>query len=301
MRLSRKITNQLETIVQRNFDNRHNETSKSILALSLRDVDNLTPEFMEETWNQLKTFLFAGHDTTSTLVALSMYELSRIPRALQAVRDEVMELFGAEAACDPDEIRARLLSPGGDSLIHQIPYNSAVMKEILRLYPPAGSVRIAKDGGGMVVKTEQGDYYLDGSWVYVNHYIIQSDPAVYGETANDFVPERWLERVNNQPASTWRPFERGRRKSIGLEPANIEARAIIAMLACRYRYEKVGIGAVAIDSDGKGTLNDQGQYITESELYLVRISCCEQSGCRFADYTDVAYRHFRFQASQWMA
>lgn len=270
MRLSRKINTELKSIVKRNFDNRHNETSKSILALSLRDLDNLTPDFMVETCDQLRTFLFAGHDTTSTLVNVAMYELSRTPRALQAVRDELINLFGAETAHDPDAIRESLLSPGGDSLIHQMPYISAVMKEVLRLYPPAGSVREAKDGAGMVVKTDQGEYCLDGSWVYVNHYIIHRDPAVYGETANDFVPERWLERDSSQAASTWRPFERGPRNCIGLELANIEAKAIIAMLACHYRFEKVGVGAVALDGKGEGTLNEQGQYLTESELYLVR-------------------------------
>lgn len=270
MRLSKQITKQLESIVQRTFDNKDNVDSKSILSLSLRDLETLTPEFMEETCDQLKTFLFAGHDTTSTLVNLSMYELSRTPRALKAVREELHELFGTEAVRDPAAIRERLLRPGGESLIHQMPYISAVMKEVLRLYPPAGSVRIAKENAGMVVATDERQYRLDGSWVYINHYLIHRDPAVYGETANDFVPERWLKRDDSQSASTWRPFERGPRNCIGLELANIEARAIIAMLACRYSFEKVGLGAITVDGNGKKTLKDNGQYVTDSELYLVR-------------------------------
>lgn len=39
---------------------------RSVLALSLMDVVELTPEIIEEICDQLKTFLVAGHDTTST-------------------------------------------------------------------------------------------------------------------------------------------------------------------------------------------------------------------------------------------
>ncbi|ROV87638.1 hypothetical protein VMCG_10626 [Cytospora schulzeri] len=271
-RLGTRISQQLRRIVRRKFDEMRagavDTRSRSILTLSLQYIQSLTPEIMEETCDQLKTFLFAGHDTTSTTITWSMYELSRTPRALKAVHDELDELFGPGAARDPAVIREKLLGPKGDELVHRMTYISAVIKEVLRLYPPAGSVRFTKPGTGLVVSAPQGDYNVDGNWLYINHNIIHRDRTIFGDTADDFVPERWLQSDGaGIPASAWRPFERGPRSCIGLELANIEARVIIAMLASRYEFVKVGLGEMALDEDGQPMVDDKGRFEAKTELY----------------------------------
>jgi cytochrome P450 len=240
--------------------------SRSVLSLSLQDIDVLTQDIVEETRDQLKTFLFAGHDTSSTAITWMVYELSRTPRALQSVRDELDRLFGPERARDPAYVREKLLAPGGDALVNQMVYISAVLKEVLRLNPPAGSMRTSLPGTGLVLKTTQGDYNVDGNWIYLNTSMIHRDRTVYGDSADDFVPERWLQ-PEGIPASAWRPFERGPRNCIGQELATIEARVIIAMLAYRYDFRKVGLGEVALGKNGEPTINDKGQFAVESELY----------------------------------
>ncbi|KAH0592277.1 hypothetical protein MHUMG1_10023 [Metarhizium humberi] len=268
--IGQQISNRLKAIVSCNFEATKAESntsrSRSILALSLQDVEKLTPDILAETSDQLKTFLFAGHDTTSTLIIWTIYELSRTPHALKAVREELERLLGPETTQDPTAITQKLLGPGGDEIIHQMTYISAVLKEVLRLYAPAGSIRISKPNTGLVVSTSQGDYNLDGNWIYLNHYIMHRDRAVYGDTAEDFVPERWL-KSDGFPPSVWRPFERGPRNCIGMELANIEARAITALIAHRYAFEKVGIGELDLDSGGEPRLNDKNQYATKSKLY----------------------------------
>lgn len=277
-RLGTRISQKLRQIVRRNFDEMRSvnhgrassDSPRSILALSLQETESLTPELMEETCDQLKTFLFAGHDTTSTTIIWSIYELFRTPRALKAVRDELDTLFGP--ATDSASVQEKLLAPGGGELIHRMTYISAVIKEVLRLYPPAGSVRVSKPEAGFVVSTPQGDYNLDGNWIYLNHTIIHRDRAVFGETANDFVPERWLQSDGVAcPPSTWRPFERGPRSCIGTELANIEARVIIAMLVRRYEFIKVGLGQMELDGSGQPIVDGKGQSKVKSDLYSVSI------------------------------
>ncbi|KAG8425928.1 hypothetical protein J3459_008622 [Metarhizium acridum] len=272
--IGRQITERLKAIISRNFETTKAELNtgrpRSILALSLQDVEKLTPDILAETCDQLKTFLFAGHDTTSSLICWTVYELSRTPHALKAVRDELERLLGYETIQDPAAIQQKLLGPGGDEVIHQMTYISAVLKEVLRVYAPAGSIRMAKPNTGVVVSTSQGEYNLDGNWIYLNQYIMHRDRAVYGDTADDFVPERWLES-DGFPPSAWRPFERGPRNCIGLELANIEARAIIALIAHRYAFEKVGIGELDLNSSGQPRLNEKNQYATKSKLYIVRL------------------------------
>lgn len=280
-RLGAKISQSLRQIVRRNFEEMRSQkhggtssdTGRTILALSLKEIESLTPQVMEETCDQLKTFLFAGHDTTSTTIIWSIYELFRTPHALKAVRDELDTLFGpGNGARGSALVQEKLLAPDGGELIHRMTYISAVIKEVLRLHPPAGSIRTSKPGTGFVVSTPQGEYNLDGRWIYLNHSIIHRDRAVFGETADDFVPERWLQAEGDVcPPSAWRPFERGPRGCIGTELANIEARFLIAILVRRYEFTKVGLGQIDLGVGGQPVIDDKGQFKVKSELYSVSI------------------------------
>ncbi|KAK3291807.1 cytochrome P450 [Chaetomium fimeti] len=258
---------------------------RDVLSLSLQGSDTLSPALLTETRDQIKSFLFAGHDTTGILLAWIFYEFSRSPRVLQAVRDELDELFGPDA--DPAAVRARLLAPGGEELINRMRYATAVVKEVLRVYPPAGTARMAPPGSGFTVRTQDGQSYcLDGAIIYNCATIIQRDRTVFGDTADDFVPERWLgdrveimsagadeesekrdEAGRKYPPGAWRPFERGPRNCIGQDLATIEARVIVAAVARRYDFVKVGLGELDLDEKGKPVLNDKGQYRTKSEMY----------------------------------
>jgi cytochrome P450 len=204
-----------------------------------------------------------------TLVAWTIYELSRTPHALKAVRAEAYELFGAES--DIAKIRDILVSGDGDKLLHRMTYTAAVIKETLRLWPPASSARLTKPGTGLTVQTSTGQSHcLDGVLVYLCASIIQRDPKVYGDTANNFVPERWLNgNAENIPPSAWRPFERGPRACIGLELASLEARVVVALVAQRYDFFKIGIGESVRDEAGQPVLGVCGQYLTEPEIYTV--------------------------------
>ncbi|KAK4239550.1 hypothetical protein C8A03DRAFT_42869 [Achaetomium macrosporum] len=267
--------------------------SRDILSLSLQDSQELTKGLLSETRDQIKTFLFAGHDTTGILLAWLFYELSRSPRVLQAVRDELDDLFGPDP--DPAVVRQKLLDPsGGEELIHRMTYTTAVIKEVLRLYPPAGTARMAAPGTGFTVRTPDGrSYCLDGAILYNCATIIQRDRAVFGDNAADFVPERWLgdksgimsagannddsnntttqgEAANRKyPPGAWRPFERGPRNCIGQDLATIEARVIVAAVARRFHFVKVGLGELDLDEKGRPVLDDKGQYKTKSEVYNI--------------------------------
>lgn len=272
--LGNQVRRELTTIIQRHFDESKQDEKRakgrSILDLSIQDQHVLTPEFLNEASDQLKTFLFAGHDTTSMVISFAAYELARTPHALQAVRDELDELFGADIAKEPSTLCEALLAPGGKDKVSQMTYIAAVVKETMRLWPPAATTRMTAEGSGLTVTTPDGEVNLDGNWVHICHFMIHRDPAVYGETAEDFVPERWLPggSAADLPASAWRAFERGPRNCIGMELANIEAKVILALLAHPFSFEKVGLGETDLDANGKPTLNHSGQFKTKSDMYL---------------------------------
>lgn len=249
---------------------------RSVLALALKDIDTLTPRILQSISDQVKTFLFAGHDTTSILLQRLFYALSIHPHCLAKIRAEHDAIFGSQ---DPREVF--LADP--DETMKALVYTSACIKEALRLWPPAGSARMSHDGHKL--RTSSGeDVCLDKCVIYLCHHIIHRDPKVYGETANDFVPERWVGDSNTSatvdengsatgaskiPVSSWRPFERGPRNCIGQELANIEARVILACTIRRYDFVKVGLGEVETDEKGQPIIDEKGKYKTKSEVISV--------------------------------
>jgi len=273
--------------------------SRSVLSLSLQGVDRLDDRYTRQTCDQLKTFLLAGHDTTSILLQWAFYELSRTPHALAAIRAELDDVFGPAtgAGADADAVPA-LLRRRGDELLQRLPYTSAVVKETLRLHPPAGSARLIPKGTGFMVPGPQGrDVCIDDMVLYLCQSMIQCDPAVYGDRADVFAPERWLGDTDTSmstnsgleldesakpgatgaaskiPPSAWRPFERGPRNCIGQELANIEARVILAVTLRRYDFVKAGQGELDLDGDGQPQLDEAtGQFRTKSPLFNVSLA-----------------------------
>ncbi|KAL8885708.1 MAG: hypothetical protein Q9215_006483 [Flavoplaca cf. flavocitrina] len=101
---------------------------------------NMDPTFKTFTMNQIKLFLFSGHDTTSSTVCYIFYALTTKPDILKRVRDEHNSVFGLNPQEAPELITA------DPYLLNQLPYTLAVIKEVLRLYPAVSGTRIGELG-----------------------------------------------------------------------------------------------------------------------------------------------------------
>ncbi|KAK6829708.1 cytochrome P450 52A11 [Apiospora arundinis] len=95
---------------------------------------------------------------------------------------------------------------------------------------------------------------------FYEHRLIDMDCPLHPELASGKIP-----------ASAWRSFERGPRKCIGQELANIEARDIIALVVIRYEISNFGLGELATDEKGQPVLSDDtDQLKAKSLLYPER-------------------------------
>ncbi|KZM23153.1 heme binding [Ascochyta rabiei] len=269
------IQDKFNTIQQSRGSETKQTTDRSVLALALQDVKSLTPDISQTVADQCKTFLFAGHDTTSILLQRLLYALSIHPSCLSKIRAEHNSIFGSQ---DPQTV---LLSRP-DETLKSLVYTSACIKEALRLWPPAATARMSHDG--FKLRTKEGEQVMvDECVIYPIQHIIHRDPSVYGPTADDFVPERWTGDTDTStatnvdangtttptgtiPAGAWRPFERGPRNCIGQELANLEARVILACVIRRYDFVKVGVGEIEKNEKGLPLIDAKGRYRTKSEL-----------------------------------
>lgn len=274
--LARRLDGLRKEVIKNTFDEQQRNSqkdSRSVLGLSLSKQVDLTREMLGLICDQLKTFLFAGHDTTSALLQWTLYELSRNPRIMASVRREIDQAFGSQSS--QSSVQNQIIQSGA-ILSNKMPYTSAVIKEILRLYPPAASGRYAPPKSGLNIQLLSGENLaVDGVVLYHCHSIIHRDNAVYGENATEFVPERWLrgpEANTSLPSSAWRPFERGTRSCMGQDLVTIEIIAILACIVRRYDWEKVGLGATKRDNAGLFVEKAPGQFEVESTLYNVSIT-----------------------------
>jgi len=128
-------------------------------------------------------------------------------------------------------------SPAAADLV-QLPYTEMVVREAMRLYPPAAGfarepIEDVTIGGYTVPK---------GSLVTVNTYALHRDQRFFEEPER-FNPERfaaeWEDRI---PRYAYLPFGGGPRVCIGNGFAMMEARLILATVARRWRLT-VGAGS----------------------------------------------------------
>lgn len=171
-----------------------------------------------EVRDEILTFLLAGHETTSNTLAWSVDLLARSAADQRRVRDEVRDVVGD-----------RPMTPGD---VPKLAFTSAVVKEALRLYPPA--YVLARRASREVVV---GDYTVPaGSEIVVWTYFTHRDPVVYPEP-EAFRPERFLGEAEAKiPRFAFVPFGAGPRACIGRGFALAEAVVALAALVRRWSF-----------------------------------------------------------------
>ncbi len=104
--------------------------------------------------DQIKTLMFAGHDTTSSTICNVAYMLYKHPEALQRVRQEYDDVFGTDVEQTAAGIR------DDPYRLNRLPYSVAIIKEVLRLFPPASSIR--KGVPGLFLHYDGKQYPTEG-------------------------------------------------------------------------------------------------------------------------------------------
>ena len=116
------------------------------------------------------------------------------------------------------------------TLINNLPFTQAVLKEVLRLHPAGFTVREGVPGS--TIHFEGRDYPTAGHMISPLTIALHRDPAIWGSNYADFEPDRFLDPKRHDNAA-WQPFEKGPRNCIGQQLAMVEAK-VIAVLVLRF-------------------------------------------------------------------
>ena len=233
-------TRRMNDYITRKIDSRFAEvqregSSKSIMDLVLtaylsehpeRKTQHLDATFKDFTMNQIKLFLFSGHDTTSSTVCYIFYILASHPTILARVRGEHTSVIGS----DKSEAASIIISD--PFLLNKLPYTLAVIKEVLRMFPAVSGTRAGEPHFSVIDDTGR-HFPTDGFLVWDNPQAIHRDPK-YWHRPDEFLPERWLVAPGDPlypVKGAWRPFSSGPRNCIGQELAVLEMKVIMVLMA----------------------------------------------------------------------
>jgi cytochrome P450/NADPH-cytochrome P450 reductase len=197
---------------------------KDMLAAMMTGVDRASGEQLDDVniRYQINTFLIAGHETTSGLLSCTLYALLKHPDVLKKAYREVDRVLGPDI-----NVRATYQQ------VTQLTYITQVLKEALRLWPPAPAYGISplKD------ETIGGKYRLKkNTFVTVLVLSLHRDPSVWGPNPDAFDPENFSREAEAaRPVNAWKPFGNGQRSCIGRGFAMHEAALAIGMILQRFK------------------------------------------------------------------
>jgi cytochrome P450 family 110 len=195
-----------------------NSDRQDILSLLMSARDEAGESLKDsELRDELMTLMLAGHETTATAIAWSLYWVHRYPEVKAKLQAEIASL-GANP--QPMELA-------------KLPYLDAVCKETLRIYPVAMLTfpRVVQE------PMELMGYKLEVGQVLMGCiYLLHQREDVYPKP-RQFKPERFLEREFS--SYEFFPFGGGKRRCIGEALAKLELKLVLATIISHYELELI--------------------------------------------------------------
>jgi cytochrome P450 len=170
--------------------------------------------------DELVTLFAAGHETTSNALAWSWYLISQHPVVEAKLHQEIDAVLNGRLPTLED--------------LPDLPYTEMVLKEAMRLYPPAWTLNTRQ----AVEDTIVSDYLVPKDrLIFVAPYVMHRRPEFFPEPER-FDPQRFTpENEKALPRYAYIPFGAGPRVCIGNAFAMMEAHLILATIAQRFRLE----------------------------------------------------------------
>jgi cytochrome P450 len=189
-----------------------------LLAAQDEDGSRMSDQQLRD---EAMTFLLAGHETTALSLSWIWFLLNDHPAVEKKLQEELRTVLGGRMPETQDLAR--------------LPYTEKVVKEAMRLYPPAwGVARTA------VKDCEIGGFRIPaGASVVMSQWVMHRDPHFYSDPEK-FDPDRWSqENTQRLPRFAYFPFGGGPRLCIGASFAMMEATLLFAAIAQQFQLRLV--------------------------------------------------------------
>ena len=168
-----------------------------------------------EVLDQVVGTIFAGHETTALTMTYALHQIGSRPAVADRVAAEIDDVVDGRPTLDD---------------LQELTYLEAVIDETLRLYPPVHAIpRVT------TAEFELGEHVIPANeQVLLSVWSIHRDPRFYDDPLA-FDPDRWADTAPRDRGYEFVPFGSGPRICIGRHFARLEAKAVLAAVAGRYR------------------------------------------------------------------
>ncbi|KAK3348834.1 cytochrome P450 [Lasiosphaeria hispida] len=181
----------------------------------------------EEASGEALLQVIAGSDTSASTIRAVMLHLLSNPAAYRRLQAEIDA--------------APISSPAKDAEARQMPYLQAVIREGLRILPPAAGTffKTVPEGGDVI----HGMFVPAGTQIGSSPLGIYHSKKIFGEDAELFRPERWLEAEGEELARMVSTvdlvFHYGKYQCLGRPVALMEFNKIFVELLRRFDFQIV--------------------------------------------------------------
>ncbi|XP_057565890.1 cytochrome P450 4B1 [Hippopotamus amphibius kiboko] len=169
---------------------------------------------------EVDTFMFEGHDTTTSGISWFLYCMALYPEHQQRCREEVREILGDRDSIHWDDLG-------------KMTYLTMCIKESFRLYPPVPQVyrQLSKP-----VNFVDGRSLPAGSLISLHIYALHRNSAVWPDP-EVFDPLRFSpENTTGRHSFAFIPFSAGPRNCIGQQFAMNEVKVVTACCLLRFEF-----------------------------------------------------------------
>ncbi len=184
--------------------------------LALRTLDgSRMPE--KQVRDEVVTMLVAGHETTGNALTWLFYLLAQHPQVQTQIRQEMWNT-NSKSLSIPDYLTV-------------LPFAEQVLKETLRLYPPAWLI-----GRSPTESVMLGGYSISpGATILICPYVLHRNATVFPDP-EQYMPQRFS---TEPPAYSYLPFGAGPHVCIGQSLAMQEMMLTVTRLLDHWRFELV--------------------------------------------------------------
>jgi cytochrome P450 len=208
------------SIIAQHRDNKIDSGDLLSMLISARDEDGSRMSD-RQLRDEVLTFLIAGHETTALTLTWTWHLLAQHPAVERKLHQELDSLLGGRVPEFSD--------------LPALTYTERVIRESMRLYPPAWSL----------ARTVISDFELRGyripagANVVMSQWIMHRNPTYFADPQT-FDPDRWSpEKAQKLPRFAYFPFGGGPRQCIGSSFAMMEATLLLATIAQSFQLRPV--------------------------------------------------------------
>uniref|UniRef100_W8BHT3 Cytochrome P450 4c3 n=1 Tax=Ceratitis capitata TaxID=7213 RepID=W8BHT3_CERCA len=178
----------------------------------------------EDIREEVDTFMFEGHDTTSAAISWTLFLLGSYPEYQERVVEELQSIFG-----DDKETPATMQN------LMDMRYLECCIKDALRLFP---SVPMMARSIGEDVKI--GNHLIPaGTTAIIVTYMLHRNAKSFPKP-EQFNPDNFLpENCAGRHPFAYIPFSAGPRNCIGQKFAILEEKAVLSTVLRKYKIESI--------------------------------------------------------------